>query len=80
MVTIQQITKDAPSTKTCKREPSHPYEVNRTEKNQKVLPQTQIKPDISYATALKSQQNQYQAATPQNYQQNNISAETANAD
>jgi hypothetical protein len=55
MVTIQPTTKDAPSTKTYKRELSHPHETNWTEKDQKVLRQTLIKPDISYATTLKSQ-------------------------
>ena len=35
MVTIRPTTKDAPSTKTYKREPSHPYETNRTEKIRK---------------------------------------------
>jgi hypothetical protein len=33
MVTIQPTKKDAPSTKTYKREPSHLYETNRTAKN-----------------------------------------------
>ena len=70
MVTIQPTTKDAPSTKTYKRELSHPYETNMTGKIRKTY-RKQIKPDISYAATLKSQQHQYmyETATPQTPQQ-----------
>jgi len=62
-------TKDAPSTKTYKREPSQPYETKRPKKNQDVPSQIQLQPGIFYATTLKSQTNQYETATPHIHQQ-----------
>ena len=54
--------------KDIQKEPTHPYETNRMEKNWKVLLHTKIKPDMSYASTLKSQQHQYETATPQSHQ------------
>lgn len=64
MVTIQ------PSTKSYKIEPSHPYKKKKQGgKNQKVLTQTPVRLDISYAYILKSQHNQYETATAQTHKQ-----------
>ena len=57
------------STKAYKREPSHRYAANKKKKKQKVLSQKQTKPDVSYATPLKSQHNQSETASPQTQQQ-----------
>ena len=54
--------------KAIQKKTSPPLRNKQDGKNQKVLLHTQIKPDISYATILKSQQNQYETATPQTHQ------------
>jgi len=46
-----------------------PIRSKQEEKNQKVLLQKPTKPDISYATTLKSQTNQFETANPQTQQQ-----------
>jgi hypothetical protein len=56
------------STKTYRREPSHRYASNKKNKNQNSLWQKQTKPDITYATTLKSQHNQSETASPQTQQ------------
>jgi PAX-interacting protein 1 len=46
-----------------------PLQSKQDEKNQKVLPQKQITPHISYANTLKPQHNNFQTANPQTQQQ-----------
>ena len=55
MITIQQTTKDAPSTKSYRRKPSHPYEPSRTETTRMCY--STHKSDLVFPTLLLSHLN-----------------------